>query len=157
MALGPHVWDITPEQPHPLLTVARPSPLPEVVSAKEEEVQEVMTAQTAQPESSMFEENDGDDDGDDDGDADSNLVRIWVGGRNGILRAPPVGGSILSPGGGMERGPRSLGLCHRRLVPSIPPPRQSPGSSRSGLAARHRRTGTKSPRMSLRCRQLQWR
>ncbi|KAF1490122.1 hypothetical protein FQV18_0010175, partial [Eudyptula minor novaehollandiae] len=55
-----------------------PPPLHEVVSAKEEEVQEVMTAQTAQPESSMFEENDGDDDGDDDGDADSNLAEPWI-------------------------------------------------------------------------------
>ncbi|KFW70627.1 hypothetical protein AS28_11783, partial [Pygoscelis adeliae] len=55
-----------------------PPPLHEVVSAKEEEVQEVMTAQPAQPESSMFEENDGDDDGDDDGDADSNLAEPWI-------------------------------------------------------------------------------
>lgn len=97
MVLGPHVWDITAEQPCPLLTVASPSPLPEVVSAKEEEVQEVVTAQPPQPESSMLEDdggdNDGDDsddDGDDDDEADSNLVRIQGGGRSSILRAPPM-------------------------------------------------------------------
>ncbi|XP_050766577.1 uncharacterized protein LOC127025572 [Gymnogyps californianus] len=59
-----------------------PPPLHEVVSAKEEEVQEVVTAQPAQPESSMFEDDDGDDggdnDGDDDGDADSNLAEPWI-------------------------------------------------------------------------------
>ncbi|KAK4807928.1 LOW QUALITY PROTEIN: hypothetical protein QYF61_011793 [Mycteria americana] len=82
VALGPRVWDVTPEQPRPLLTVTRPSPLPEVVSAKEEEVQEVVTAQPAQPESSMFQGDDGDDDGDDigddDSDADSNLAEPWI-------------------------------------------------------------------------------
>ncbi|XP_074933111.1 junctional sarcoplasmic reticulum protein 1 isoform X2 [Phalacrocorax aristotelis] len=51
--------------------------LQEVVSTKEEEVQEVVTAQPAQPESSMFEDDDGDDDGDD-GDADSNLAEPWI-------------------------------------------------------------------------------
>ncbi|XP_075031631.1 junctional sarcoplasmic reticulum protein 1 isoform X2 [Calonectris borealis] len=70
------------DPPPPPLHVACPSPLPEVVSAKEEEVQEVVTAQPAQPESSMFEDNDGDDDGDDDsdddGDADSNLAEPWI-------------------------------------------------------------------------------
>ncbi|XP_074422008.1 junctional sarcoplasmic reticulum protein 1 isoform X2 [Larus michahellis] len=59
-----------------------PPPLHEVVSAKEEEVQEVVTAQPAQPESSMFEAGDGDDDGGDDGDdddeADSNLAEPWI-------------------------------------------------------------------------------
>ncbi|KFQ94359.1 hypothetical protein Y956_16367, partial [Nipponia nippon] len=59
-----------------------PPPLHEVVSAKEEEVQEVVTAQPAQPESSMFKHDDGDDggddDGDDDSDADSNLAEPWI-------------------------------------------------------------------------------
>ncbi|KAM6369231.1 junctional sarcoplasmic reticulum protein 1 isoform 2-T2 [Pluvialis apricaria] len=61
-----------------------PPPLHEVVSAKEEEVQEVVTAQPAQPESSVLKDgggdNDGDGDGDDDDDdeADSNLAEPWI-------------------------------------------------------------------------------
>ncbi|OPJ88789.1 hypothetical protein AV530_016320 [Patagioenas fasciata monilis] len=58
-----------------------PPPLHEVVSAEEEEVQEVVTAQPAQPESSMFKDDDGDgddDDGDDDDEADSNLAEPWI-------------------------------------------------------------------------------
>ncbi|XP_065508640.1 trichohyalin-like isoform X2 [Caloenas nicobarica] len=60
-----------------------PPPLHEVVSAEEEEVQEVVTAQPAQLESSMFEDDDGDgddsdDDSDDDGEADSNLAEPWI-------------------------------------------------------------------------------
>ncbi|KAK2542336.1 Cfap251 [Columba guinea] len=99
-----------------------PPPLHEVVSAEEEEVQEVVTAQPAQPESSMFKDDDGDgDDGDDDSDdddndeADSNLVRVWAGGRSSILR------SISSPGGGMERGPARLGCVTASWSPLSPP------------------------------------
>ncbi|GAB0200547.1 nucleolin-like [Grus japonensis] len=57
-----------------------PPPLHEVVSAEEEEVQEMVTAQPAQPESSTLADNDGDDDGDDDddSDADSNLAEPWI-------------------------------------------------------------------------------
>ncbi|KAM7081026.1 junctional sarcoplasmic reticulum protein 1 isoform 1-T1 [Ciconia maguari] len=59
-----------------------PPPLHEVVSTKEEEVQEAVTAQPAQPESSMFQGDDGGDDGDDigddDSDADSNLAEPWI-------------------------------------------------------------------------------
>ncbi|XP_021145344.2 cilia- and flagella-associated protein 251 isoform X3 [Columba livia] len=62
-----------------------PPPLHEVVSAEEEEVQEVVMAQPAHPESSMFKDDDGDgDDGDDDSDdddddeADSNLAEPWI-------------------------------------------------------------------------------
>nr|XP_021145344.1 neurofilament heavy polypeptide-like isoform X1 [Columba livia] len=60
-----------------------PPPLHEVVSAEEEEVQEVVTAQPAHPESSMFKDDDGDsDDGDsdddDDDEADSNLAEPWI-------------------------------------------------------------------------------
>ncbi|XP_055563744.1 uncharacterized protein LOC114014483 isoform X1 [Falco cherrug] len=76
------------DPPPPPLHVACPSPLPEVVSTEEEEVQEVVTTQPAQPESSMFKDdhgdNDGDDDGDDDSDndddsdADSNLAEPWI-------------------------------------------------------------------------------
>ncbi|KFV08776.1 hypothetical protein N340_08950, partial [Tauraco erythrolophus] len=59
-----------------------PPPLHEMVSAEEEEVQEVVTAQPAQPEGSMFQDDDGDDDddddGDDDGDADDNLAEPWI-------------------------------------------------------------------------------
>ncbi|PKU30107.1 junctional sarcoplasmic reticulum protein 1-like [Limosa lapponica baueri] len=55
--------------------------LQEVVSPKEE-VQEVVTAQPPQPESSMVEADDGDDDGGDDGEdddeADSNLAEPWI-------------------------------------------------------------------------------
>ncbi|XP_074020114.1 junctional sarcoplasmic reticulum protein 1 [Numenius arquata] len=58
-----------------------PPPLHEVVSTKEE-VQEVVTAQPPQLESSMVEADDGDDDGGDDGEdddeADSNLAEPWI-------------------------------------------------------------------------------
>ncbi|KAK2541992.1 Cfap251 [Columba livia] len=94
--------------------------LQEVVSAEEEEVQEVVTAQPAHPESSMFKDDDGDsDDGDsdddDDDEADSNLVRVWAGGRSSILR------SISSLGGGMERGPARLGCVTASWSPLSPP------------------------------------
>ncbi|KAM6396137.1 junctional sarcoplasmic reticulum protein 1 [Rhynochetos jubatus] len=75
-----------------------PPPLHEVVSAKKEEVQEVVTAQPAQPtqpESSMFKDDGGDDDDDDDGDNDSdvdnNLAEPWIF-KKWFGRLPPEDG-----------------------------------------------------------------
>ncbi|XP_025969952.1 junctional sarcoplasmic reticulum protein 1 isoform X2 [Dromaius novaehollandiae] len=54
-----------------------PPPLHEVIDT-EEDVPEVVAAPPVQPESSLFEDSDGDDDKDDDSDADSNLAKPWI-------------------------------------------------------------------------------
>ena len=136
-----------------------PSPLPEVVSAKEEEVREVVTAQPPQPARTMLEDSDGDDGGDDDGDddsgADSNLVWVWGRGQTAPSGHIPRWGASRPWGEGQRGVPVPSSASPAPDPLHVSSPRQSPGSSRSGLAARHRRTRTKSPRMSPRCHQLQ--
>lgn len=84
--------------------VVCPPALTDVVTTKEEEVQEVVTAKPVQPESSMLEDDDGDDDSDDDSDADSNLVRVWVGGVSIFRHLSGRGEIISSPWGSCSLG-----------------------------------------------------